>query len=254
MVSLARAARAPPSLREPRTGRALPRPGGRPGLPVPPEPLSPDALAGLADPLDALPSGRDADGHDAKHGYGRIHALRACLSAADPVALELVAMGEIGAARAWLRARRGDERASSAYGRSLGCWVVRALLSDTSLEHALRTVLRHLRLLAADPRRATQHPEGALARQLALFVRQLQLGTVVPGPSSADRAQLTALLQRLRGGGGRGERPAMTDAYASTPVAAIEGAIVALISGVYTGPGFFDRETEFMLAGAPAAH
>ncbi len=47
-----------------------------------------------ADPFDLLPRGTDPDGHDAKHGYGRMNARRACLAARDPIAGELLALGE----------------------------------------------------------------------------------------------------------------------------------------------------------------
>ena len=38
--------------------------------------------AALADPADVLPAGRDPDGHDAKCGYGRLDAARACAGGA----------------------------------------------------------------------------------------------------------------------------------------------------------------------------
>ncbi len=84
----------------------------------PAEPLSPETLAALTDRADALPLGRDLDGHDAKHGYGRMHATRACMAAADPLSLELVSMGEDQAARAWTDARRGKAAAQPIAARS----------------------------------------------------------------------------------------------------------------------------------------
>ncbi len=55
----------------------------------------------LADPADVLPLGSDRDGHNAKCGYGRLNATRACAAAADPVALGLAAIGEDELAVAW---------------------------------------------------------------------------------------------------------------------------------------------------------
>jgi hypothetical protein len=163
---------------------------------TPAEPLGAETLGALADRADALPAGCDADGHDAKHGYGRIHALRACLSASDPVALELVAMGEVAAARGWVTARKGDADLVSAYSQSLGCWMVRALLADHSLEHALRTLLRHLRLLASEPRRVEAHPVGVLGRPIALLLRKLE--SCEPAPTRVQRRDLRALAEAAR--------------------------------------------------------
>jgi hypothetical protein len=162
----------------------------------PADPLPHDAMAALADKADALPAARDADGHDAKHGYGRIHALAACLAASDPVALELVAMGETGAARAWLEARHRDVDAAGAYSGSLACWAVKALLGDHALEHALRVVLRHVRLLAADRRRADAHPSGGVSRQIALLLRTLDRGGLAA--TDAQRRELRALAETAR--------------------------------------------------------
>jgi hypothetical protein len=161
-----------------------------------PEPLSAEVLGMLADPSDVLPSQRDADGHDAKHGYGRMHALRACLSASDPVSFELVAIGEVAAARAWATARKTDPVVAGAYGPAFGWSAVRALLSDEALAHAVRVVLRHFRLLASDPRRAdAQHP-GAAARQIALLLRKL--AGAAPMQSASLRAEVHASLARAR--------------------------------------------------------
>jgi hypothetical protein len=135
-------------------------------------PFCSETLDALVDKADAQPFGRDADGHDAKHGYGRLHALRTCLAASDPVALELVSMGEDAAARAWLDYRQGGLPAT-AYSPDFARSAVRALLSHPASEHALRVVLRHLRLVSGDPRRIAAHPSGALARQLSLTLRSL---------------------------------------------------------------------------------
>jgi hypothetical protein len=181
---------------------------------TPPEPLSGETLANMADRADALPRGRDRDGHDAKHGHGRLHALRACIAAADPVCLELVAMGEEQAARGWFEARR-QGLAAGAYSPSLACLAVRALLSDDSLAHALRVVLRHVRLLAADPTRADAHAAGAVGRYLALLLRRLdQAGA---GATDAQHREIAALLGRAR------ETPRTSESWEAQIVTWAEG-------------------------------
>ncbi len=125
--------------------------------------------------------------HDAKHGYGRIHALRACIAARDPIALELIGMGEDAAARAWADARRGGGAAENGYSSSFAQWAVGALLADAATEHAIRVVLRHMRLLSKDVRRRSSQPQGAIARQLALALRAIARRTVdAPAPVRAE--------------------------------------------------------------------
>jgi hypothetical protein len=155
-----------------------------------PEPLPDATLADFVDPADTLPHERDLDGHDAKHGYGRLHARRACLAASDPVALELLSIGEEGAARGWADARERMSWVAGAYTRSMGWWAVRALLADPGLQHRLRVVLRHMRLVAGDPHRAQAHPPGAVIRQLALLLRGCDARTA---PSTEVRREIDVL-------------------------------------------------------------
>jgi hypothetical protein len=159
-----------------------------------PEPNTPSDGA-LADPADVLPAGRDRDGHDAKCGYGRLNASRACASARDPFALELVAMGEDEVAFKWCV---GMERP---YSASLALWAVRRLIARPDLGHAARVILRHARLVAAEPSRARAHAPGALARQLALLVRELGRTKTVPPAvrEELDRA-LDGLTQACKAG------------------------------------------------------
>jgi hypothetical protein len=127
-----------------------------------------DALeALLADPVDVLPLGRDADGHNAKSGYGRLNASRACACARDPFALELTAMGEQELGAAWCT------QSQRPYSKRLGRWATRALLSRPDLEHSVRSLLRHARLVAAEPSRSSDHVPGALARLLGVVLREL---------------------------------------------------------------------------------
>jgi hypothetical protein len=138
----------------------------------PPPRARPPSAPPLADARDALPAGRDRDGHDAKHGYGRVHAGRACLAASDPLAAALVAMGEDDLARALLDALRSG-LFPRPYSRRLGRWAVRALLADPLAAHALRAVVRHLRLVAGRPDRLAAHTAGAVSRQVAQLARHL---------------------------------------------------------------------------------
>ncbi|MGH7270376.1 MAG: hypothetical protein ACREJ3_08080, partial [Polyangiaceae bacterium] len=77
---------------------------------------APDAT--LSDPADVLPPGHDRDGHNAKCGYGRLNAARACACARDPVALQLVSMGEGAVARQWCVRRHP-------YSNRVARWCVR---------------------------------------------------------------------------------------------------------------------------------
>ena len=150
------------------------------------------AVAALADPADVLPSGRDRDGHDAKCGYGRLDATRACAAASDPLSLALTAIGEDAAATAWCLRERP-------YSPALARWAVCSLLARPDLEHAVRAIARHARLVAVDPTRARAHAPGALARQLGLIVRELaRRGDT----TSALRAELEHAFDGLRAASG----------------------------------------------------
>jgi hypothetical protein len=144
----------------------------------------------LADPVDMLPLGRDADRHNAKDGYGRMNAGRACACASDPIALELMAMGEGELAVAWA----GAERERRPYSAELANWASQKLLARPDLEHAARAILRHARLVAAEPSRAASHRPGALARQLAILVRELEGAE----PSQKVREELRHAAKALR--------------------------------------------------------
>ena len=104
------------------------------------------------------------------------------------MALALAAMGEDKLAVAW---RLSPERP---YSDALSRWAARAVLSRADLEHGLRSVLRHLRLVSMDPVRMTAHAPGALTRQLALVTREL----VRMQPPPVLLEELEALGMRLR--------------------------------------------------------
>lgn len=159
-----------------------------------PVPADPPAAGGpIADAADLRPRVIDRDGHNAKHGFGRIDVGRACLSAADPVCAALIAIGADDAARAHADARRDDPRVARAYSRRLARWAARALLRDGEAARMLAAIARHLRLVAGRSGRRRAHGDGALARQIRLLVRRL----VESRPGPRTRAELALLDQRL---------------------------------------------------------
>jgi hypothetical protein len=168
--------------------------------------------APLADRCDRLPEGRDPDGHDAKHGYGRLSASRACLSASDPIALTLVRIGEPAAAAAFASLRRTDPEVTRAYSPELARWATRALLSDPTLAHALSALARHARLVSPSPERAQAHPDGALLRQLALLLRLAIASSRAPKPPQSIAAELRMLAQALLEQSERGQAGAWESA------------------------------------------
>lgn len=145
----------------------------------------------LADAADALPLGRDADGHDAKHGHGIVNARRAVLVASDPICAALVSMGEDGAAEAWLAHARAP---GFAYDEDLARELARVVVHDDMTLEALKVVARHLRLLSGRPDAATAHATGAIARHLALALRRIV--TRVDAPTREDAR---VLLSRCEG-------------------------------------------------------
>ncbi len=149
--------------------------------------------APLADVEDLLPHGRDRDGHNAKHGYGLLHATRTCATVRDPFAAALATIGEDSAAARWLRA--GPRHV---YSRALARWAARVVLEDSRVDHAFRVVARHARLVALEPSRHDAHGAGALARQLAVIVRMLSSTAHRSRAPRAIRAELERLDARLR--------------------------------------------------------
>jgi len=152
----------------------------------------------LADAFEAMPLGQDRDRHNAKHGYGRLHAGRACLSAADPVCAALVAMGEDDAAAAYLGQRRIKGRIGDAYSRRLGRWLVRAFLNDVTLFQSAKVLVRHVRLTARHPNRRRAHRRGALVRQLVLLLRAAMQSRTAPRASRRVLFELDYLLGQLQ--------------------------------------------------------
>ena len=121
-------------------------------------------------PSDAAPLGNDADGHNAKHGYGRMNAFRACASALDPIAAALVDIGEDDSADRWLALRSEHSDVASAYSKALSLWMARAFAADASFAHSLRTLVRHLRLLDVRHERVGAQITGAVLRHMVLVL------------------------------------------------------------------------------------
>jgi hypothetical protein len=164
-----------------------------------PVPLpGPSEHAEVADPHDVLPYGRDLDGHDAKHGYGRLHASRACLGAADPFAYAMISMGESSSALKWMTLRRREQLLAFGYSARLAAWAARVVVTNATLLHAACVVVRHTRLVADDPERLRSHYSGAVVRQLALLGRSLLAHSWVESPSElTDEARRLVEAARL---------------------------------------------------------
>jgi hypothetical protein len=201
-------------------------------------PPGPSENADIADPQDVLPYGRDKDDHDAKHGYGRLHATRACLAASDPFAHAMISMGEDNAARKWLTLRQNERRLTYAYSSELAAWASRALLGDTNALHAACVITRHVRLLANHPERYRAHYQGALVRELALLGRTL---FICACPTTSDELLTEARdLVDLASSLNRDEREALelaANALADELWAAERGVTVNLGLAEHMGPG-----------------
>jgi hypothetical protein len=158
------------------------------------EPEIPAGVGALADRHDILPVGRDRDGHNAKHGYGLLHASRACLLVSDPIAFALVSIGEDQAALRWVEMR--DEQLALSYSRELGQWVARVLLADATLRHAACALLRLLRLLALRPERLRDQAAGSLLRLVTMLLRDLPRSRQAPPLDASLQQEISALVER----------------------------------------------------------
>jgi hypothetical protein len=163
------------------------------------EPAAPSSVpaSALADASNVLPQEHDRDGHDAKHGHGRLNAARACLLAGDPVTAALSSMGEERAALSYLDLKRTDARFARLYSKRLGRWSARALLADGRAMHAAKVILRHARLTAGKADRFRAHGPGAVVRQMALLLRELLDSAAAPTAPRSVSIELGRLVQRL---------------------------------------------------------
>jgi hypothetical protein len=151
----------------------------------------------LADRRDVDPIANDRDGHDAKHGYGRLHATRACLAASDPVCAALIAMGEDQAASSYDAMRNQNDLIRSAYSRAFGRWMVRAVVADASLLHGVKALVRHVRAASGRPERQLAHRSGSLVRQVVLVLRSAIESPSAPKPTRRVRNELRIIVGRL---------------------------------------------------------
>jgi hypothetical protein len=151
----------------------------------------------LADRHDVDPIANDRDGHDAKHGYGRLHATRACLAAGDPICAALVAIGEDQAAASYAAMRDGDNLVRSAYSRAFGRWLSRAIVADASLLHGIKALVRHVRAASGRPERQLAHRRGSLVRQVVLVLRSAIQSQSAPKPSRRVWDELQVIVAKL---------------------------------------------------------
>jgi hypothetical protein len=154
--------------------------------------------SGLSDPYDLLPVGHDRDRHNAKHGYGRLQAARACLLVSDPIAFALVSIGEDQASLRWLELRRDEPEVGQLYSSELAEWAARVLLADATQRHAICAFVRLLRLLAIRPERLRDQATGAVLRQAILLLRGLPRSPQAPPLEAALRRELAAVTERAR--------------------------------------------------------
>jgi hypothetical protein len=138
---------------------------------TPIDPAAGSSARDLADAYDLMPTGLDADGHNAKHGYGRMNATLAVAAVRDPISATLISLGEPRAAELW------EENAHKRpYDAEFGRAAARVVLRDPAARHALASVARTLRLYSVHPERTRGQPVGALAR-LAQVALQLILAS-----------------------------------------------------------------------------
>jgi hypothetical protein len=138
-----------------------------------------DASAQLDDPslgdrFDLLPREADPDGHNAKHGYGRLSAAQASLIVSDPVSASLARMGERDAAALYLELRQTGAL-GALYSERAATWAARVLLRERQTTHVFTTLSRAARLFHAHPEHLPDQPHGHLLRQLVLALRALLL-------------------------------------------------------------------------------
>lgn len=97
---------------------------------------------------------RDRTGHNFKVGYGKVHAMRACLAAADPVSFALLTSqpDELKRARAWeesLHRMAASSSRAREYLEVRKCLVPQVLVSP-DLRDALHWLARHLHQIRRD--------------------------------------------------------------------------------------------------------
>jgi hypothetical protein len=147
----------------------------------------------LGDRFDLMPRETDPDGHNAKHGYGRLNATRATLVVSDPVSACLSRIGEDDAAARYLAFRR-DGSGSGLYSERTATWAARVLLRERQATHVFAALCRAARLFHAHPEHLPEQPPGHLLRQIALALRALLLAH----PPDGVLEELERLERRVR--------------------------------------------------------
>jgi hypothetical protein len=175
----------------------------------------------LGDRADLLPVERDDDGHNAKHGYGRLSATRACLSASDPICAALIRIGSRVEAERYARARCGV--ASSWYSPPLARWAARRFLHDSLVQQAFCALARATRLGNQHPQFVTTQPPGHWLRHVGIIVRVLTQAN----PPRELVGELTELDGRIRA--------ILSDARAATLIESHLLRFIALIHGRSNG-------------------
>jgi hypothetical protein len=146
----------------------------------------------LGDRADLLPLGSDPDGHNAKHGYGRLCASAACLAGSDPVCSTLIRIGELEAARKY--AQHLTVSRTRPYSAELAQYVARMILSDARSRHAFCTVARAFRLMVREGGRAGGVVPGTILRQFGILSRLVSGGENPPH----IKEELAAVDERIR--------------------------------------------------------
>jgi hypothetical protein len=91
--------------------------------------------------------------------------------------------------------RAGEGPVALAYSPKLGQWAARLSFCDLDLSHAIRVLLRHLRLSVSRTERREAQTPGAMARAAATIVRSF-LGRRDPAPVEVE-SELSSILSRL---------------------------------------------------------
>ncbi len=174
---------------------------------------TPAELETIAAAAEVAPWGTDADGHNARFGYGILDARAACLTLVDPFAAALTAIGAVDLAQRFAAAVHA---LGPRWSPALGQFAARACIADSGLAHGFRSLVRHLRLVAVEPTRGRAHGVGVMLRQLAQLSEDVARSAAkCADPCAAEAHALAAAVAR-------------TTLHGASTQAAIEDEIVAL--------------------------
>jgi hypothetical protein len=131
-------------------------------------------------------------------GYGRIHAMRACLGAQDPVALTLIVMGDEPAALRYLGLRQRETELGSAYSRQLAAWAARVVLCDAELDRTLRALGRYARLAVRHTPEATAGSGRAWLERVAACLGHFHRAAIEWPAGPDGPGELSEVVERVR--------------------------------------------------------